>query len=136
MACLRGVLGFGIGTALTALLVGAPACFWHHKPAEGDPLRGSDSRIELRVTNHNFLDVAVSVLHDGQRTRVGTVTGSSSQVFLLPERLLGQGREIQLFGHPIGSLETVTTETIVVQPGQHVEWSLESQLARSTVAVY
>jgi hypothetical protein len=95
-----------------------------------------DDAVALRVASHHYLDVVIYVLHDGQRTRVGTATGSSSTTFSLPARLLGMGREIQLIGHPIGSQDTVTTETIVVQPGQRIEWLLESQLSRSTVAVY
>ncbi len=98
--------------------------------------QGASNAIALTVSSHHYLDVVIYVLHDGQRTRVGTATGSSSTRFSLPAHLLGLGREIQLMGHPIGSPETITTETIVVQPGQHIEWSLESQLSRSTVAVY
>ncbi|HEX2250223.1 MAG TPA: hypothetical protein VHH32_07720 [Gemmatimonadales bacterium] len=55
---------------------------------------------------------------------------------MLPHRLLGVGRELQLYGDPIGSTERAITEVVVVQPGQFVEWLLESGLARSTVAVY
>jgi len=98
--------------------------------------QGASDAIALTVSSHHYLDVVIYVLHDGQRTRVGTATGSSSTRFSLPAHLLGLGREIKLIGHPIGSPETVTTESIVVQPGQHIEWSLESQLSRSTVAVY
>jgi hypothetical protein len=28
------------------------------------------------------------------------------------------------------------TETLVVQPGQYIEWTLETDLARSSVGVY
>ena len=116
MACLKCVLPCGVGTVLAALLL-ASACSRHH-PVTSRALAGPTGRIALRVTNHNFLAVTVSVLHDGQRTRVGTVTGSSSQVFLLPEHLLGQGRQIQLLGNPIGNTDFALTETLVIQPGQ------------------
>ena len=43
---------------------------------------------------------------------------------------------IRLLADPIGSGDAVGTETIHIQPGQFIEWRLESQLARSTVAVY
>ncbi len=90
----------------------------------------------IRATNHNFLDVAVYVVVHGVRTRVGTVTGSSVEVFLVPARLLGQGGEIQLFGDAIGNDTYALTERLIVQPGQYIDWTLESDLARSTVAVY
>jgi hypothetical protein len=76
------------------------------------------------------------VVHDGQSTRVGTASASSSVSLALPARLLGQGREIRLVGHPIGGSGSVITETVVVQPGQYVEWTLESDLRRSAIGVF
>ncbi len=123
--------------AFAALLVAGSACFLLNRgkssqqaaaPAEGE--------IALSVTNHSFLDVVIYVLHDGQQTRVGTVTGSSSQQFYLRPRLLGMGREIRLLGHPIGGQTTARTETLVDQPAQYIEWTLETDLRRSSVGVY
>src|SRR2546425_13112941 len=88
----RSIPTIRVGTALAALLFVAPACFWHRKAAREAALDVPEAEIALRVTNHNFLDVTVYAIHNGQRTRVGTVTGSSSQVFYLPPRLLGLGR--------------------------------------------
>ena len=76
------------------------------------------------------------VLHDGQQTRVGMVTGSSSSLFYLPVRLLGQGRELQLLGDAIGSRDYAETEILIVQPGQYIEWTLETDLRRSSVGVF
>jgi hypothetical protein len=136
MARLRSVPAIRAGTALAVLLLLAPSCWRHRKPAQAGALDAPEGEIALRVTNHNFLDVAIYVVHDGQRTRVGTVTGSSSQVFFLPFRLLGQGREIALFGDPIGSTAFARTEVLIIQPGQYIEWTLETDLRRSSVGVY
>ena len=132
----RSIPTIRVGTALAALLFVAPACFWHRKAAREAALDVPEAEIALRVTNHNFLDVTVYAIHNGQRTRVGTVTGSSSQVFYLPPRLLGLGREIQLLGDPIGSTDFALTETLMVQPGQYIEWTLETDLQRSSVGVF
>ena len=121
--------------ALGALLA-CTSCFIfnrHSSASRPAPPRGE---VALDVTNHNFLDVVVYVVHDGQQTRVGTVTGSSSAVFYLPPHLIGQGREIQLVGHPIGGTNLAQTETIVVQPGQYISWTLETDLRRSSVGVF
>jgi len=136
MARPRIVPAIRAGTALAVLLLLAPPCWRHGKPAQAGDTQVSQGEIALRVTNHNFLDVTIYVVHDGQRTRVGTVTGSSSQVFFLPFRLLGQGREIQLLGDPIGSTQLARTERLVVQPGQYIDWTLETDLRRSSVGVY
>ena len=125
---------FGAPIALL-LLGGITSCSHHTAPSTGPgPSRETD--IPLEITNHNWLDVIVSVVHDGQSTRVGTAQGSSSSSFELPARLIGQGREIRLIGHPIGGSGSVITETIVVQPGQYIEWTLETDLKRSSVGVY
>jgi hypothetical protein len=128
-----------LAVALVPLLVVANGCFlFNHgtKDEQSTVVEGPEGEIALNVTNHNYLDVVVYVLHDGIQTRVGTVTGSSSTVFFLPTRLLGQGREIQLYGDAIGNDTYARTEIIVVQRGQYIEWTLETDLRRSSVGVF
>jgi len=96
----------------------------------------SPESVPLRIDNHNWLDVVIYVVHDGQRTRLGLATATSSATFSLPEHLLGQGRELRLLGDPVGGHGAVTTETIVVQPGQSIDWTLETDLRRSFVGVF
>src|SRR5712692_11786985 len=127
------------GPALAVLLLAAPACFVFNrgsKAAAAPAIDVPEGEIALSVTNHNYLDVVIYVLHDGLQTRVGTVTGSSSAVFYLPARLLGQAREIQLYGDAIGSDAFARTDILVVQRGQYIEWTLETDLRRSSVGVF
>lgn len=88
------------------------------------------------VINHHWLDVRVYVEHDGQRSRVGTVTATSTEQFNLSTRLLGSSRQVTLIGEAIGSREVVRTEALLVRPGEYIEWTLENSLRRSSVAVY
>ena len=129
-----------LATALVIFPVAAPACFVFgrgNKPDEQSRMADvPEGEIALNVTNHNYLDVVVYVLHDGQRTRVGMVSGSSSTVFFLPSRLLGQGREIRLYGDAIGNDTYAVTDILVVQHGQYIEWTLETDLRRSSVGVF
>ena len=90
----------------------------------------------LVVTNHHFLDVTIYLDHDGQRTRLGTVTAVSSEDFRLPWRLLRASRQFRLFGEAVGSSEAVITEALTIQVGQSIEWTLEHDLRRSSVGVY
>lgn len=92
--------------------------------------------IALRVTNHNFLDVVIYAICEGQRTRIGVAGGSSYTLMDLPRRLLGPGQEMRLVGDAIGSEDQAVTEMIMVQPGQFIELRLESNLVRSSVGVY
>ncbi len=127
------------GAALAALLLAAPACFLFNrgnKAAASPAYDAPEGEIALTVTNHNYLDVVVYVLHDGLQTRVGTVTGSSSALLFLRVRLLGMGHELQLYGRAIGSDAVARTQTLIIQPGQYIEWTLETDLRRSSVGVF
>ena len=120
---------------LAALSVLSSGCGGRHQvedAVEADPLAPTS----LTVDNNHWLDVVVFVFHDGEVSRVGTVTAASSSNFFLPAWMIGQSRNIRLLADPIGSSKGTGTELIHVQPGQFIEWRLESQLARSTVSVY
>jgi len=120
-----------------AVLLLTAACFLSRKKnTTATAVVVPQTEFAIRVTNHNFLDIVVYVVHHGVHTRVGTVTGSSTEVFLVPSRLLSQGGEIQLLGDAIGNDDYALTERLIVQPGQYIDWTLETDLRRSTVAVY
>jgi hypothetical protein len=93
-------------------------------------------KIPLEIENRNYLDVIIYAVHDGQLTRLGVAGGSAHTKMVLPARLLGAGREVRLYGDPIGSTDRALTEVIVVQPGQYIQWELEPGLDRSSVSVY
>jgi hypothetical protein len=92
--------------------------------------------IPLEITNHHYLDITIYAIHNGQRTRLGVAGGSAHTNMMLPARLLGEGRELRLFGDPVGSSDRAISEVVVVQPGQYIEWLLEPELDRSTISVY
>lgn len=116
------------------LLAAATACgrHAHHQSTPVEP----GGEIALQIINHHWLDVTVYVLHNGARTRIGLVTAATSQTFILPSRILGQAREIALLGEVVGNRDAARTETLIVKPGQSIEWTLEIDLRRSSVAVY
>ena len=124
--------------AHVALLLGVSGCFIFNrgKPDPRPAFEAPSGEIALNVTNHNYLDVVVYVLHDGQQTRVGMVTGSSAALLFVPLRLVGLGHELQLYGRAIGSEAFARTQTLIIQPGQYIEWTLETDLRRSSVGVF
>jgi hypothetical protein len=122
-----------IALAAAVVAAGLAGCSGKLDPdLRPDPLE----EILLQVTNHHYLDITIYAIHDGQRTRLGVAGGSARTKIVVPSRVLGVGREVRLYGDPIGSPERAITEVIIVQPGQFIEWLLESGLARSTVGVY
>jgi hypothetical protein len=128
---------FSYAVLIAAVPLSEAACRHHAaetKPAPTPAAGATD--VPLEIANHNWLDVIIYVVRDGQAMRIGVASASSSASFTVPARLLGQGREIRLWGHPIGGTGGTLTETVVVQPGQWVEWTLESDLDRSAIGVY
>lgn len=111
-------------------------CRHRPPPPEEEAVAASNAEIAIQVNNHNFLDITIYLIHNGGRLRVGIATGTSSATFFLNPRVIGHGGELRLLGDPIGSSEQVFTETLHVQPGSYIEWTLESNLQRSTVSVY
>lgn len=92
--------------------------------------------IELSVENHNWLDVVVFVVHGGQRTRLVTVTAAKNASALIPDYALRHHGQIRLLAHAVGNPETFMSEIIVARRGMRIEWTLESDLKRSSVAVW
>lgn len=75
----------------------------------------------VRVVNQSYLDMNVYVVRGGQRLRLGTVTGLSTQVFMLRPDMIGPAAEVQFEVHPIGGRGNPRTERITVYPGDVVE---------------
>jgi hypothetical protein len=123
------------GRVLPALLVVGcllTACHARPEPVPEGPADG----VPLEISNHNWSDVVIYVVRDGFQSRLGVASAASATSFMLPRRMLGQAGELQLFGRPIGAQGSAFTETVIVQPGQWVEWTLEDDLSRSAVGVF
>lgn len=95
----------------------------------------SGGTMTLRVVNHNWLDITVFVLQGTHRDRVGVATASATTSFEVPLRQLAAGAEYRLYGDPVGSRETVRSETLHAQDGDVVTWTIEDDLKRSSVEV-
>ena len=90
---------------------------------------------ELTLNNHHWLDINVFVQHDGEASRVTTVTASSSQTLILPLWLLGESKIVRIIAEPVGEQGSYTTDQLRVDPGQSVEVNVESVLSKSNYSV-
>jgi len=127
--------------ALCSLAVVALACTTPRQNLKPEPepasKTGTSNRagFALVLHNRNYLDVNVFVQHDGQASRVGTVTGSSSTAMDVPSWMVGKGGLVQLIAEPIGDNSRYVTDNLLIQPGQMVELNVESLIARSNYSV-
>ncbi len=90
----------------------------------------------LTVVNHAFFDYDIFVLYDGVRERVGIVSAASGTDFRLRPDQLGHAGQIALQAHAIGTTSSYNSPAFNIGGGQQIEWTLEGDVTRSTVAVY
>ena len=113
------------------------ACTPRHGPhGPSLPSVGPAEGWSLTVVNRHWLDISIVVMSDDQRSHLGTVSATQTQTYELPARMIATGRLIRLEANPIGATRILRTDPLLVQSGQRVEWTLETGLERSTVAVW
>jgi hypothetical protein len=117
---------------LAALLTGCA----HRSSSSVEAVPPPEGDWTLTINNRHWLDVSIYVMYDGGRAHVGSVSATRAETYTLPFRMISSGRTVRLEANPIGATRTVRTDALAVQSGQHVEWTLETGLERSSVAVW
>jgi hypothetical protein len=117
--------------ALLIVLLAASGCFLFrgNRPAD------ATEPILLTVENRHWNDVTISIVHSGVMNRLGVATAVSTAQFQLPPHTLGSDGVVSFVADPVGSNSLLRSETIIVKPGQGVQWSLERDLRRSMISV-
>ncbi|HEX5178585.1 MAG TPA: hypothetical protein VFW04_04595 [Gemmatimonadaceae bacterium] len=117
---------------IAAVAVASVSCWHHHPPNES----AGGGPATLRVDNRNWQNVDIQVLHRGMQSHLASVNATAVTNVVFPKYLLSDLGEVQLIAHAIGTPYTITTQVIVLKPGTEVRWTLETDLNRSTIAVY
>ena len=121
-------------TAAFLCLAAASACgSARHSNERPSP---SDSEVLLEVENHHWNDIVVYLMSGSQSQRLGTVNGVSTDRFVFQYRQIATGGKVRLKAQPVGGQPSFTSEDVLIQSGQGLRWTLESDLKRSTLAVY
>jgi hypothetical protein len=119
--------------ALFLIVCVATSCSRNRRPSDA---RDSDSESTLHVENQAYGDVDIYVIHDGSRSRLGTVTATSDQTFTLNSRMIGTVGTMQLLAHGVGTTGSLSSEQFAIRPGMQISWTLDSRLVRGTLARY
>jgi len=129
------VLVLRVLAPLTLCLFAAPACgLLSSKHSESNDAPAS-SEISVEVENHNWSDIRIYLLTGDLPHRLGMVTALSTATFAFPSHRLNTGSGVRLQALPVAG-RAFTSETILVQPGQAIFWTLENDLDTSSLAVY
>lgn len=83
-----------------------------------------DATVRIEVVNYNFQDATLHALSDGQRRRLGIVTGMREATYILPWPTSRELRiEIDLLAGP-----ECTTRLIMADPGDIIFLEIRSRL--------
>jgi hypothetical protein len=107
-------------------------CARRHQVASAD---SAEEAVVLIVDNRNWQDVVIYAVHDGSRSRLGMVVTARTATFTLPPSYVTKGGDLYFIADPVGATRSFSSERVVVQPGQYIEWTLESGLERSSLLV-
>ncbi len=121
------------GLGLVALLVG---CAANSQEEQAEAPSQANAEVALEVENHGWSDIVIYLVRGTAVDRLGMVGSLNTKTFVFPYRNLGIGSDVRLRADPIGGPRTFTSENLLVQPGQWIKWTLESDLTRSFLAVY
>jgi hypothetical protein len=99
------------------------------------PVANEEEDVVLVVDNRNWQDVVVYAVHDGTRSRLGLVVATRTATFTLAPSYVTKGGDLYFVADPVGATRSYSSERVVVQRGQYIEWTLESGLERSSLLV-
>jgi len=105
------------GFVLALFCTGIAAC--HHGAPQPPP--GPEAKTTLKVENEGFPDMNIYVLRGGQRIRLGTVTGNTTQTLTIPSYVLTGPTPLRFLADPVGGTRAPVSQEITVSPGDNVE---------------
>jgi hypothetical protein len=122
------------GIAVLLLLTALGAC--RSKGSDASVQPDPNATVAVEVESHFQGDIIIYLVQGGQRERLGTVTALSRAQFSFPYRRLQMSSTTRLMAYPLAGAQAYLSDPLLVQPGQYVSWTLESDLDRSSLAVY
>lgn len=119
----------------TFLCLAATSACGSSRYSKESPSPGS-SEIVLEVENHHWSEIVIYLMNGSQSQRLGMVGGVSTSNFVFPYRQIATGGKVRLRAQPVGGQGSFTSEDVLIQSGQGLKWTLESNLRRSSLTVY
>jgi len=123
------------GWVAIVAIAGSLACATNRN-ASGTSLLADELAPTVTVSNDNWLDVAVYVVHGTSRFRIGTVGSTTSRTFKLPKEGENGATPLQIMADPIGATRRYITDPVTLAPGQRLEVKVGSQISLSSFAIW
>jgi len=103
------------------------------QPAPGAAQNAKD--VQVVATNNAFLDMHVYAVQAGALRSLGMVTGLSKATFKVSGDLTDFDRGFRILVDPIGGMGSYLTDSILVNPGDEIDLTIENNLDLSTFTV-
>lgn len=119
-------------SALLSILLVAPIALT--SPARVLGQEGPQSRaVDVAVANHTDAPTQVYVIQNGHMVPMGLVGGMANETLRLPRFLVGSAEPIRLVADLIGTERWHESDPVSVQRPTMLEFTIDRNLARSTV---
>ncbi len=89
--------------------------------------------VTIYVVNNSSLDMRVYFVVGSVRFRLGTVNGLRRQTLKVPASAVSNGHDIRLVAVPFAQRSATYTRSILVYPGDELEYRIETRLALSSL---
>ena len=83
------------------------------------------------VTNHNWSDMTVYLVHEGAQIRIGSVGSMRTERFRLPS-IVRTGQN-WLMARALGGRTSVSSNPLLIAPGAEFEWQIENAVGLSVL---
>ena len=128
MRILRAILP---GLMLTVMAVGCRS-----KAPDTSVRPDPNTPVPIEIESHFMGDVVIYLARGSDRQRLGMVTALSKAEFSVPWRRLSGSSNYRLIAYPIAGAAAHASDPLLLRPGQGIKWTLESDLGRSSMAVW
>ena len=103
------------------------------EPDVSQPISGP---VILEVENHNWSDVVLFIIHNGQTHRFAQIAAAKDQSFEIPPRFIGDEGILRVGLHRIGGQDDFRTEAVSVRTGDTIRLTIEGKLEHSSIGVW
>jgi hypothetical protein len=128
----------GARAALLGLVLAVAIGGCQSKSGEGggQPAPDPNTPVPVEIENHYQGDLVIYLVQSGHRQRLGLVTALGRALYTVPYHRFGLGSDVRLLAYPIAGSRSVSSEPLLLQPGQTVSWTLEADLDGSNLVIY
>lgn len=123
-----------LAPAALALTVAACGLFGRQPGTDGAD-RSERTAVTVKARNLAWENIHVYAISGASWQSLGVLSSQEETTWELSSSLVGNRREIRLAADPVGSTDAFISDPILIEPGDRVEWTIQNNLALSSVFV-